>query len=82
MAWLTVIVYVAGIGTTHLLERATGLRKVTTLEDAVLLTGFGAFALVGTLLVAKRPSNLVSWILAAVALMVGSSPPGTPTPPT
>jgi hypothetical protein len=36
----------------------------------VLNAGFGAFAVVGALLVAKRPTNLIGWIMAAIALMV------------
>jgi len=76
VAWLTVILYVAGIGATYLLERGAGLREHNLMEDAVILTGFGAVAVVGALLVAKRPSNLVGWILAAVALMVGLFPSG------
>ena len=76
VAWLTVILYVAGIGATYLLERGAGLREHNLMEDAVILTGFGAVAVVGALLVAKRPSNLVGWILAAAALMVGLFPTG------
>ena len=34
VAWLTVILYAAGIGTTSLLERVTGLREENSLEDA------------------------------------------------
>jgi hypothetical protein len=44
---------------------------VPLLEDALLIVGFGAFAVVGALLVAKRSTNLIGWIMAAVALMVG-----------
>ena len=76
VAWLTVILYIAGIGATYLLERGAGLREHNLMEDAVLLTGFGAMAVGGALLVAKRPSNLVGWILASVALMVGLFPTG------
>ncbi len=39
VAWLTIFVYIAGFGTTYLLQRGAGLRKETTLEDAVLLVG-------------------------------------------
>lgn len=70
-AWLTVVLYAAGIGTTYLFERVAGLREDSTVEDVVILVGFGAVAVVGALLVAKRPTNLVGWILAAVALLAG-----------
>jgi hypothetical protein len=76
VAWLTVILYAAGIGATYLLERSVGLREHNLTEDVVIIAGFGAVAAVGALLVAKRPSNLVGWILTAVALMVGLSPAG------
>ena len=32
--------------------------------------GFGAFAVVGALLVLRRPTNAIGWIMAAIALMV------------
>ncbi len=36
--------------------------------------GFGAFAAVGALLLARRPDNAVSWIMAAIGLIVGIFP--------
>ena len=63
--------YVAGICTAYLLERSAGLPQEHLVEDIVLRVGFGAFAVVGSLLVVKRPTNLIGWIMAAVALMVG-----------
>ncbi|MEJ7632674.1 MAG: hypothetical protein WKF28_09210, partial [Rubrobacteraceae bacterium] len=76
VAWLTVVLYVAGIGMTYLLERGSRLREHNVTEDAVILAGFGAVAIVGAVLLAKRPSNLVGWILASAALMVGLFPTG------
>ena len=76
VAWLVVILYIAGICATYLLERGSGLRAHNLTEDAVFLVGFGAVAAVGALLVAKRPTNVVGWILAAAALMVGLFPTG------
>ena len=46
------------------------------LQGIVLLVGFGAFAVVGALVVAKRPANPVGWIMATVALMVALFPAG------
>jgi hypothetical protein len=40
------------------------------------MVGFGAFAMVSALVVAKRPANPIGWILAAVALMVAVFPAG------
>jgi MFS family permease len=71
VAWLVVLVYATGILLTIWLEHRLHVRDDPLLEDALLIAGFGAFAVVGALLVAKRPTNVVGWIMAAVALMVG-----------
>ena len=68
--WLVVVVYVAGVTASNWLERSAGLPNRTPVDDAVLQVGFGAFAVVGALLVAKRPANAVGWIMASVAIMV------------
>jgi hypothetical protein len=71
VAWLVVLVYATGILLTIWLEHRLHVRDDPLLEDALLIAGFGAFAVVGALLVAKRPANLVGWVMAAVALNVG-----------
>jgi hypothetical protein len=68
--WLIVPLYVAGICTTFLLERSAALPNQDSVDDVAQLVGFGAFAVVGALLVAKRPTNVIGWILAVVALMM------------
>jgi hypothetical protein len=72
--WLIVPLYVAGMCTFFLLERSAGLwgeaPLVENVQSVVFDVGFGAFAVVGALLVAKRPTNAIGWIMAAVALMV------------
>src|SRR3712207_6848379 len=68
--WLVVALYVAGVCTHYLLERGARLPDEHSVENAMLWVGFGAFAVVGALLVARRPTNLVGWIMATVALMV------------
>ena len=70
-AWLVILAYATGILLTTWLEHRLHVRDDPPLEDAMLITGFSAFAVVGALLVAKRPTNLIGWIMAAVALMVG-----------
>ena len=73
VAWLTVPLYVAGTFTNSLLTRGAGLwseNPIENLENVVLSLGFGAFAVVGAMLLAKRPTNPIGWILSAVALMV------------
>jgi hypothetical protein len=68
--WLVVAVYVAGLVASNWLERSAALPNRTPVDDAILQVGFGAFAVVGALLVAKRPTNAIVWIMASVALMV------------
>jgi hypothetical protein len=68
--WLIVPLYVAGVCTSYLLERSAGVTNEHPAEDVVLQVGFGAFAVVGSLLVAKRPTNVIGWIMASIALMV------------
>jgi hypothetical protein len=41
-----------------------------TVQGVMLDLGFAAFALVGALLITRRPSNAVGWIMACVGLMV------------
>jgi hypothetical protein len=38
----------------------------------MLSVGFGSFAVVGAILVARRPTNAIGWILSAVGLMVST----------
>jgi hypothetical protein len=71
VAWLVVLVYATGIVLTIWLEHRLHVRDDPLLEDALVIAGLGAFAVVGALLVAKRPTNLIGWIMAAVALIVG-----------
>jgi hypothetical protein len=70
VGWLIVPLYVAGICTSYVLQHRAGLLDGDSVENAMLLVGFSAFAVVGALLVSKRPTNAIGWIMAAVALMV------------
>jgi cell division protein FtsL len=67
---LIVPLYVVGLCTTFLLERRAGLPNLDSVDDAAQFIGFGAFAVVGALLVAKRPTNVIGWIMAVVALLL------------
>ena len=42
----------------------------------MLLAGFGMFTVVGALLLARRPANIVGWIVSAVGIMAGIFPAG------
>jgi hypothetical protein len=72
--WLIVPLYVAGNCAFYFFRRGAGLGNGANLLDdvvgMVLNVGFGAFAVVGALLVAKRSTNLIGWIMAAIAFMV------------
>jgi pimeloyl-ACP methyl ester carboxylesterase len=76
VAWLVVLLYITGMSATVWLERRLGVRDENPLENVVILVGFGMFAVVGALLVARRPANAVGWILIAVGIMVGIFPAG------
>jgi hypothetical protein len=60
------------MGSAIWMEKRLGLPIIY--RDVMLALGFGAFALVGSLLVAKRPENPVSWIMLAIGLMAGLFP--------
>ena len=74
VALLVLLLYGAGLCVNAWLERRLDLRGENTLEDLVIFVGFGMFAVVGALLMAKRPDNLVGWILGAGAVIVGIFP--------
>ncbi|MDQ3862778.1 MAG: hypothetical protein M3317_04635 [Actinomycetota bacterium] len=70
--WLIVPLYIAGACTGYVLEHRAGLwNDENPIENVTLIVGFGAFGVVGSLLVAKRPTNLIGWIMATIALIVG-----------
>jgi hypothetical protein len=68
---MIVALYVAGVCIGYVLQSSAGLPDEQPVENAVLRVGFGAFAVVGALVVAKRPTNLIGWIMATIALMIG-----------
>jgi hypothetical protein len=76
VACIVVLLYAAGICANYLLERSAGLPSEHPVEDVVFVVGLGAFVVVGALLVAKRPTNPISWIMAAIALMGAIFPTG------
>jgi hypothetical protein len=72
--WLIVPLYIAGACAYYLLTISAGFwdgeAVVDNVADVMLSVGFGAFAVVGALLVVRRPTNAIGWILADVGLMV------------
>jgi hypothetical protein len=69
-SWLVVPVYVVGVLALLILERRIGSPGEGLVEGLVLFVGFGVFAVVGALLVAKRPGNPIGWILSGASLLV------------
>jgi hypothetical protein len=76
VGWLIVPLYVAGTSAYYLLLYSAGLwdegTVVENLTGVMLGVGFGVFAVVGALLVIRRPTNAIGWILSAVGLMVST----------
>lgn len=65
VGWTVPIVYVLGVGVW------LGVARQVTLEEVVLVSAFGWFALLGGLIVARQPRNAMGWLLAATGLLVG-----------
>ena len=72
--WLIVPLYVASDCTFYFLQYSADPWSNSSLLDnaqgVILDLGFAAFAVVGALLVARRPSNSIGWIMASIGLMV------------
>jgi hypothetical protein len=66
--------FIAGMGSIFWQQHRFGLAHDSSVEDILVLLGFGGFAVVGALLVAKRPNNSVSWIMITIGLMAGLFP--------
>ena len=75
--WSIVPMYIVGTFAYYLLLYGAGLGDEDTVAENVqgvmLGVGFGAFAVVGALLVVKRPTNAIGWIMGAIGLMVSTS---------
>ncbi len=80
VGYLIVPLYVAGVFVRYLLERGAGLRDevgpIESAEGVLLDVSLGAFAVVGALLLLKRPANPIGWIMAAIAFMLSVCLPG------
>ncbi len=71
-AWGIIPVYLAGVGGTIWLEDRLGIPIM--LVNVILMASFGAYAVVGSLLVARYPENPVSWIFIAIGAIVSLFP--------
>src|ERR687893_2310887 len=74
VGYLIVPLYVAGVCATYLLAHGAGLSDeaglIGVVETALLNVSLGAFAMVGALLLLKRPANPIGWIMVANAFML------------
>src|SRR5918998_512438 len=74
VGYLIVPLYVAGVCATYLLAGAAGLGDEASLleniENALLNVSLSAFAVVGALLLLRRPTNPIGWIMVANAFML------------
>jgi hypothetical protein len=69
VAWSMLAVFVVSMVFTTLLTVANGTFQQDPAGFVVLVLGFGAFMVVGALVVAHRPSNAIGWIFSAVGLL-------------
>jgi hypothetical protein len=72
--WLIVPLFVASLSANYFfaysVEPWSDTPLVDTVEGVMADLGFGAFAVVGALLVTRRPTNAIGWIMATIGLMV------------
>ncbi len=72
VAWATVPLYAAGMGAAAWLARQSG--QTSSSEDVLLVIGLAAFAIVGSVLVGRRPGHPISWIMVAISLTASIFP--------
>ena len=74
VGWLIIPLYVLSDLTFYLLTYSvvpwSDSSLLENVENLMLNLGFFAFALVGALLITRRPSNAIGWIMASIGLMV------------
>jgi hypothetical protein len=69
VAWSMLAVFVVSTVVATVLSVANGTFQQDPANFVVLVLGFGAFMVVGALVVAHRPSNAIGWIFSAVGLL-------------
>jgi hypothetical protein len=74
VAWLIVLIYGAGecayYFLTYSVEPWSQASVVDHVQGMIFDVGFGAFAVVGAVLLVRRPANAIGWIMASIGLMV------------
>ena len=72
VAWVALPVFAIGSG--YSLWLGVQLGQPVTIDGFLFTLGFGSFAAVGSLLVARCPSNPVSWFMVTIGLVGGLFP--------
>jgi hypothetical protein len=71
VAWSMLAIFVAGWTLMHVLSVANGNFQDPA-DGLGLLLAFGAFMIVGALIVAHRPGNAIGWIFSAIGLLAAT----------
>jgi hypothetical protein len=69
VAWSMLAVFVVSVVLATILAVADGSLQQDPANFVVYVLGFGAFMVVGALVVAHRPNNAIGWIFSAIALL-------------
>jgi hypothetical protein len=69
MAWSMLAVFVISLAVGLPLAVANGTFQQDATNQLLLVLGFGAFMVVGALIVAHRPGNAIGWLFSAIALL-------------
>jgi hypothetical protein len=69
VAWSMLAVFVVSLLVGLPLALANGTFQQDVTNQVLLVLGFGAFMVVGALIVAHRPGNAIGWIFSAIALL-------------
>jgi hypothetical protein len=69
VAWSMLAVFIVSVVFATILGVADGSLQQDPASFVVYVLGFGAFMVVGALVVAHRPGNPIGWIFSAIALL-------------
>jgi hypothetical protein len=69
VAWSMLAVFIVSVVFATILAVADGSLQRDPANFVVYVLGFGAFMVVGALVVAHRPNNAIGWIFSAIALL-------------
>jgi len=69
VAWSMLAVFIVSVVFATILAVADGSFQQDPANFMVFVLGFGAFMVVGALVVAHRPGNPIGWIFSAIALL-------------